>query len=80
MPFLEQAICGNIWKYTVGKKYNKYKLCDFASYVAGNLKKQLKTHSEEKLYKCNQCDFDFPQAGTLRTHFKTHRREKAKQK
>ena len=36
----------------------------------------LKTHSGEKLNKCNQCDFASSEAGSLRRHLKTHSGEK----
>ena len=39
------------------KKSNKCNQCDFASFLTGNLRTHLKTHSGEKLNKCDQCDF-----------------------
>ena len=37
----------------------------------------LKTHSVEKLNKCNQCDYASTQANTLRAHVNTHSGEKS---
>ena len=39
---------------------------------AGDLRRNLKAHSGERLNKCNQCDFAFIQAGNLRPHLKAH--------
>ena len=36
-----------------GEKSNKCNQCDFVSFQAGNLRRHLKTHSGEKLIKCN---------------------------
>ena len=38
---------------------NKCNRCDYVSFLAGNLRQQLKTHSGEKSSKCIQCDFAF---------------------
>ena len=37
----------------------------------------MKTHSGEKLNKCNKCDFTSSLAGNLRRHLKTHSGEKS---
>ena len=34
--------------------------------------KNLKSHSAEKLHKCNQCDYASSDSSNLRTHLKTH--------
>ena len=44
---------------------------------AGNLRTYLKSHSGEKLNKCNQCDFASSETGNLRRHLKTHSGEKS---
>ena len=77
MHSLKQAIWGNIWKRTLGKSQTNAKKCDFASSHAGSLKTHLKTHSEEKLNKCNQCDYASLYASALRTHLKIHNGEKS---
>ena len=44
-------------RITTGKKSNKCNQCDFLCSHAGNLKRNMKTHSGEKSDKCNQCDY-----------------------
>ena len=53
-------------------KSNKCNQCDYASSVAGSLKRHLKTHSGEK-----SCDYASSQAGNLRKHLKIHSGEKS---
>ena len=61
----------SVWRNNLGKTKHTVAMeqnlenCDFASYY-------LKTHSEEKLNKCNQCDYASSRAGHLKTHLKTH--------
>ena len=57
-----------------GEKSNNQ--CDFASFQAGNLRRHLKTHSGEKLIKCNQYNYASFYTGTLRRHLKTHSGER----
>ena len=38
---------------------------DYASSRAGNLRKHLKTHSGEKLNKCNKCDYASSETGLV---------------
>ena len=56
------------------KKSNKCNQCDFASFLTGNLRTHLKTHSGEKLNKCDQCHF----ASSQET-FENAQRRKVKQ-
>ena len=39
---------------------------------------EVRTHSGDKLYKCNECDYASSQSGTLMRHLKTHSGEKSK--
>ena len=61
---------------TQGEKSNKCKQCGFASYLPGNMRRHVLTHSGKKSNKCNQCNYASSQAGNLRTHLKTHSGEK----
>ena len=47
-------------------------ICDYASSIASDLVKHLKTHSGEKSKKCNQCDFASSYAHHLRRRLKMH--------
>ena len=53
--------------------------CGYAFYWAGQLRRHLKTHSGEKLNKCNQCDYASSYASTLRRQLKTHDGENSQQ-
>ena len=46
--------------------------CDYEFVLAGNLRRHLKAHSGEKLFKFNQWDYEFVLAGSFRRHLKTH--------
>ena len=58
------------------EKSNKCNQCDFASFLAGDLRTHLTMHSEEKSNKCNQCDYAFSEKRKLVRHLKTHSGEK----
>ena len=66
---------GKILKKNTDIKSHKCNQCDYASSIAGNLSRHLKTHSGEKSNKCNQCDYASSQVGHLRRHLKTHNGE-----
>merc|ERR1711884_874846 len=53
------------------KRSSKCNQCDYASVLAGNLRRHLKTHSVEKSFICNQCDFTSLHLDDLRKHLKT---------
>ena len=52
------------------KKSSKCNQCDYASVLAGNLRRHLKTDSGEKSLRCNQCDFASVHSDDLRKHLK----------
>ena len=68
----KQALWGDIWKHTLEMKQKKCNQCDYASSDARNLRKHLKTHSEEKSKKCRQCDYSSPEADNFSMHLKNH--------
>ena len=72
---LGQAIWGDIWKHTLEKTQTD--ATNATSSEAGDLRRQLKTHSWEKWYKCNICDFASAHVSNLRTHLETHTGEKS---
>ena len=49
------------------KKSLKCNQSDYASVLARNLRRHLKTYSGKKSLKCNQCDNAFVQTGSLPT-------------
>ena len=55
-------------------KCNPY---EYASVLAVNLRRHLKTDSGEKSFTCNQCDFAYAHSEDLRKHLKTHTGEKS---
>ena len=52
------------------KKSLKCNQCDYASVLAGNVRRHLKTHSGEKSFICNQRDFAYVHSDDLRKHLK----------
>ena len=58
-------------------KSNQCNLCDYASSLAGNLRKHMKKHTGEKSNKCNLCHYASSRAGDLRRHMKMHTGEKS---
>ena len=60
-----------------GEKSNKCNQCDYAYFLASDLKKHLKMHSGEKSNKCNQCDYVYFRASDLKKHLKMHSGEKS---
>ena len=51
--------------------------CNQEEDEASILRRQLKTHSGSKSYKCNQCDYASVQAKDLRRHLEIHSGEKS---
>ena len=71
MHLFWQAIWEDMNTHSQEKSYSCNQ-CNFASALAGNLRRCLKTHSGEKSFKFNQWDYEFVLAGSFRRHLKTH--------
>ena len=56
---------------------NKCSQCDYASSLAGDLRRHIKMHSGEKSNNCNHSDYASSRAGDVRRHLKTHTGEKS---
>ena len=61
------------------QRKNNCNQCGFASDLADNLRRHLKTHSGEKSEKCSQFDYACSQACDFRRHLVTHSGEETKQ-
>ena len=56
MHLFRQAVCQHLKTHSREKLYNCNQ-CNFASVLAGNLRRRLKTHSGKKSFKFNQWDY-----------------------
>ena len=71
MHLFRQAVCQHLKTHSREKLYDCNQ-CNFASVLAGNLRRRLKTQSGKKSFKFNQWDYKFVLAGSFRRHLKTH--------
>ena len=69
MHLFRQAVCQHLKTHSREKLYNCNQ-CNFASVLAGILRRRLKTHSGKKSFKFKQCDFASVHSDDLRTHLK----------
>ena len=65
-----QTIWENTGKLTLEKVIEMQPMRLYASVLAGNVKRHLKTHSGEKSFICNQRDFAYVHSDDLRKHLK----------